>query len=778
MDGHQTNCSVPLDLSTQRKRDSGNLGINRTTGSNDMGCKPLSEEVKSKDKENLLGPQLRSTDLESYILINQSQASSCKMTVKTMPYEMNSGLICQNKSNKETFKGTTPPESPLSSTANAEQKLDMDNRQMTTHSLQSSEHLCKMEDSPILPIQEQTGSHSSDKPLFSLPLRKRPYTAVEDDPMEGTPLSQHKEETKSPSCAESNPQSKKVERGEIRSPKRERRTRDKQLSCSKNDPVLMAPQAVAIPVPIDDLPVQPFCTGYPVHYPAHMSRTPFVAAITHPNHPLPGRPLFNPVHSVLIPILSSHFPPVYAMENKQASDIAMATKQDEDGDTALHIAVVQEQKSVVQRLIQILLDGKKELDIYNNLRQTPLHLAVITQQPHMVHLLVSNGSDAMLSDRNLQTSIHLACEHNNFDCLQEILNQRWKHLNLEARNYEGLTPLHIAVNNGNKEIVTLLLDRGADIDAVDIKSGRSPLIHAVENNNTDTVKLLIESGSNVNTQTYSGNTALHSACGRGLLEITRILLKNGADSSIKNYHNDTPVMVAKNKKVIDVLRGKGIRNASNVKVPEAAPDPSTPCNSPNNPSTPMQSQDPTHTNGNSNQPFETASRHSSIPSHHQLAPTLVSSPQQAPTSQSNDRHSQIQRLSPIEMDYSPQSISAIPSSHWAQSPPFSSENLFYSDTSFSNLLYTQTLDPMCGKHPYICHPPAFIPLPPGDQTYFVHSSQTQNPLYSQIPHKYSQASSDKQGTSPQSEKDRPLSQSSSQSDISTISISSGSKGET
>jgi len=53
----------------------------------------------------------------------------------------------------------------------------------------------------------------------------------------------------------------------------------------------------------------------------------------------------------------------------------------------------------------------------------------------------------------------------------------------------------------------------------------------------------------VNAQSYSGNTALHSACGRGQIEIVRVLLKNGADSSLKNNHNDTAIMVAKNKKV-------------------------------------------------------------------------------------------------------------------------------------------------------------------------------------------------------------------------------------
>lgn len=60
---------------------------------------------------------------------------------------------------------------------------------------------------------------------------------------------------------------------------------------------------------------------------------------------------------------------------------------------------------------------------------------------------------------------------------------------------------------------------------------------------------LLQNGCDVNSQSYSGNTALHSACGRGQVDTVRLLLKSGADSSLKNYHNDTPVMVAKNKKV-------------------------------------------------------------------------------------------------------------------------------------------------------------------------------------------------------------------------------------
>uniref|UniRef100_A0A8C5Q8R4 B-cell lymphoma 3 protein n=1 Tax=Leptobrachium leishanense TaxID=445787 RepID=A0A8C5Q8R4_9ANUR len=263
-------------------------------------------------------------------------------------------------------------------------------------------------------------------------------------------------------------------------------------------------------------------------------------------YPIPGPPMLNNVylgHPILVPPDIQH-----------QADIVAATQPDEDGDTALHIAVVHGNVTAAKRVIYICQQVGETLDVLNNLRQTPLHLAVITDHPELVSLLLAHGCSPHIPDRNGQTCIHLACEYESINSLKVLLKGRT--LDPEATNFQGMTSLHIAINTRRMDITECLLDNGMNVNAMEIKSGRTPLIQAVENRCKELVCLLLQHGAQVNAQTYAGNTALHVASGRGLEEIARILLKSGADTGIKNCHNDTSMTIANNQRITDILRGK------------------------------------------------------------------------------------------------------------------------------------------------------------------------------------------------------------------------------
>ena len=103
------------------------------------------------------------------------------------------------------------------------------------------------------------------------------------------------------------------------------------------------------------------------------------------------------------------------------------------------------------------------LDIYNNLKQTPLHLAVITEQAHIVGKLTTAGANVNLPDRNGQTPAHLACQRSSIECIQELFKGA-NVVDLELRNFNGFTALHQAVFSGCPEAVCYLVEHGANVN--------------------------------------------------------------------------------------------------------------------------------------------------------------------------------------------------------------------------------------------------------------------------------------------------------------------------
>ena len=107
----------------------------------------------------------------------------------------------------------------------------------------------------------------------------------------------------------------------------------------------------------------------------------------------------------------------------------------------------------------------------------------------------------------------------------KILIDNGADVNCKANGGGGFTPLAIAVSEGHKESVDLLLKKGADV--------------------------------NVTFPIDSSTTPLHTACAWNQPEIAQILIRNGSELEAKDADGKTPLDMAVelgNKEVAEVLR--------------------------------------------------------------------------------------------------------------------------------------------------------------------------------------------------------------------------------
>ena len=103
-----------------------------------------------------------------------------------------------------------------------------------------------------------------------------------------------------------------------------------------------------------------------------------------------------------------------------------------------------------------------------------------------------------------------------------------------------LNPLSEAAVAGHKEVVKILLDRGAKIDQQD-EHGCTPLYLAAQFNKQDMVQLLLKRGAQPNVADNSGNTPLHEASQNGNKDIVQLLLEAGAMPDQANKDEDIPL---------------------------------------------------------------------------------------------------------------------------------------------------------------------------------------------------------------------------------------------
>ena len=161
-------------------------------------------------------------------------------------------------------------------------------------------------------------------------------------------------------------------------------------------------------------------------------------------------------------------------------------------------------------------------------------------------------------DKSGESYLHKAVHYGAQDLVKALLD---KGADINIIDISGNTPLHLAVRTKNLRLARFLIDNKASLE-IKNRSGRTPLLLACSDKiDKKMIRMLVDKGANTNAQSKKGNSLLHELITkaekrkwgrRNTRDILEFLIKKGAKIGIKNSFGRTPLQAAEKKGYTDI----------------------------------------------------------------------------------------------------------------------------------------------------------------------------------------------------------------------------------
>lgn len=203
--------------------------------------------------------------------------------------------------------------------------------------------------------------------------------------------------------------------------------------------------------------------------------------------------------------------------------------------------------------LSALLRGGALMQVEDSAGDTPLHLAAWAGHVESLSTLLPHGADVdWLSGRDGYSPLWCAISGAHIDAARLLLKHGAR-VSLRSASGGGLLPLHQAAVTAQGAMCELLLERGAQVDALDDEHNTA-LHYAAASGSATVVKALLRASGQVDLEQAQGLTPAHWAAHKGHADVLGMLLAYGAPVNAAAEEGATPLHMAANRGHLPCVR--------------------------------------------------------------------------------------------------------------------------------------------------------------------------------------------------------------------------------